>query len=407
MRIALVCDYSLDYMGGAQSVFLDEIQLLRAAGEHVIVIAPLPKPQPGASEEHEAGFIRATFRIPGVGLPVIVNTSALRRRLRRILQDHAIDVVHLHSEFGLTAATQTVAHQLGIPVVHTVHTFFWQGPDLGRLDAAAAASVRAIARALRGRRTDAAPRATLALDSALRGVTLTAAREADTVISPSAHQADALREAGADDVEILPNPMSPVTPRGEPLRHVGTPLRIVWVGRLVKEKRILEFVRAVIRASGTLGPGALDITIVGDGPLLAEAQNAVAAAPAGSSALFRFTRRVGRDEVDRIIRGGHIVALTSYGFDNQPVVVVEAFHAARSVVYADPRLKEGLAEAGILFSSPDVEGMAATIRDLVRHPEIVIAQSARTLTAAQQFEPERHVRRLREIYAAASHTVKA
>ncbi len=57
---------------------------------------------------------------------MIKNSPILRTLLRAHLRDHRIDVVHLHSEFGLAAAAVDVAADLGLPVVHTVHTFFWQ-----------------------------------------------------------------------------------------------------------------------------------------------------------------------------------------------------------------------------------------------------------------------------------------
>lgn len=38
MRIALVCDYALDRIGDAQAVVLREAELLRAAGDEVVVI---------------------------------------------------------------------------------------------------------------------------------------------------------------------------------------------------------------------------------------------------------------------------------------------------------------------------------------------------------------------------------
>ena len=84
-------------------------------------------------------MVRTAETIGGVDMPAIRNTRGLRSRLRRLFRERSIDVVHVHSEFGLTAAATRVAQELGIPVVHTVHTFFWQGPDLRRFDRLAAA----------------------------------------------------------------------------------------------------------------------------------------------------------------------------------------------------------------------------------------------------------------------------
>src|SRR5690606_22517772 len=101
----------------------------------------------------------------------------------------------------------------------------------------------------------------------------------------------------------------------------------------------------------------------------------------------------------------HLVALTSHGFDNQPVVVVEAFSEARSVLYVDPALREGLAEGGILAPSPDPAGIATVLVQLAQNPARVVEASARAQAAAATFDPDRHVRLLGEAYAAARDTI--
>jgi len=403
----MVCDYSLEYMGGAQSVFVDEAELFGSSGDDVLVIAPRPRrlqppPAPGSTV-----FISASGTIPGVGLPIIRNTRRLRAHLRRVFEERRIEVVHVHSEFGLTAAATVVAHDLGIPVVHTVHTFFWQGPHLGRLDRAAAALVRGMARMLRGEAPAVQASASRELDRALRSITLAAAMSADAVVSPSAHQAVALREDGAKGVVVVPNPMRTARTTGVPLRSVDGPLRIVWVGRIAREKRVLEFLEAVVRAGGELSPHALDVTVVGEGPELAAARDIARDASPDRGCVIRFTGRVDRDEVERLIGQSHLVALTSFGFDNQPVVVVEAFAAARSVFYVDPRLQEGLSEAGILSESPDVEGMARTLIDVARDPRIVVERSALTVPASRQFLPEVHVQAVRDVWTSAASAATA
>lgn len=407
VRIALVCDYPLDDPGGAQSVLLDEAALFRSAGEDVTVIAATPTLSSDRPTTPGAVLVRGMGRVPGAGVSAIRNSRALRRRLRRIFVERSIEVVHLHSEFGLTAAATAVAQELGIPVVQTVHSFFWQGPDLRGLDRAAGAAVRGLARLLRGRGPRARAVAPRALASALRSVTLTAAMEADAVISPSAHQAAALRDAGLAAVDVVPNPMRSTTAPGAPLDRIDGPLRIVWIGRLAREKRLLEFLHAVVLAIEELGPGALDVTIVGEGPLYPEAQEVARAASHRGGCSIRFTGRVERDEVERLIARSHLVAHTSLGFDTQPVVVVEAFQAARSVLYVDPRLREGLAEAGILCGSPHVGGMTAMLVELARHPAIVVERSARTVAASQRFRPESHARAVRDAWAAARRRMRA
>ncbi|WP_245559135.1 glycosyltransferase family 4 protein [Microbacterium indicum] len=385
MRVALVCDYSLDYLGGAQAAFLDQAQILRDAGHRVTIVAP------GETSAGRFG-VRAPFALPGVDLPWIRSTDRLRARLRALYAVQGIEVVHAHSEFGMSAAAVQVAREMGIPVVQTVHTFFWRGPRLGPLDAVAAAAIRGVGRLLRGSATSRARLGGARVGSALRGITLSACLAADAVISPSAHQAERLIAAGAHGVVAIPNALPESGEAGEPLAAVDGPLRIAWVGRLVPEKRILEFLDAARQAMWEV-PGGLEVAVVGDGPLLAEARRR-----AEGEEGIRFTGRVDRDRVAAEMRDAHLVALTSLGFDNQPVIVVEAFRQARSVFYVDSALREGLAEAGVLADSPDVSGMAASLARLAREPRVAVERSRAASEAAEVFSPAAHERAVTAVY---------
>ena len=418
MRIALVCDYSLEYLGGAQSAFLDQVRIMRERGHAVTVIAPVRAGRGGtargtAGDDGDAGWVDAwadgaggvvavpaRVRLAGVDLPVVRNTPRLRARLHEELYARGIEVVHLHSEFGLSAAAVAAAHELGIPTVQTVHTFFWQAPMPRVAGVLAAAAVRGFTRWLRGFSAGHETLAVRPLDSALRGVTLSMGLRVDAVISPSAHQAERLRAAGLAHVHTVPNAIALGDAPGEALTvdAAAPPLRLVWVGRLVPEKRLLEFVDAVVAAATRLAPGALEVEIIGEGPLRAEATQRAGAAAAGT---IRFAGRLPRPEVSAAMRRADLVALTSYGFDNQPMTVIEALHAGRSVLYVDPALTEGLEAAGILASHTTV-GMADAIVRLAEHPGEVVDASARAVVAAREFDPEVYLERVRAVYAAAA-----
>ncbi|WP_409047627.1 glycosyltransferase family 4 protein [Microbacterium sp. HA-8] len=423
-RIALVCDYSLDYLGGAQSAFLDEAHLLRARGHEVTIVAPVGafasvlRPAVGADDAIGSGdavgggdaagahwrqawlraggdivAVYAPLTVPGVDLPVIRNSRMLRSRLRAEFAARRIEVVHAHSEFGLTAAAVSSARALGLRTVQTVHTFFWQAVVPAPATRIAAGAVRGFGRWLRGFPTSHDALAPAALDSALRNLTLSMARRVDLVVSPSAHQAERLRAAGLRRVSVVPNAVASIGPAGEPLTAIDAPLRIVWVGRLVAEKRLLEWIDAVARACAALGPDALVVEIIGEGLLRGEAERRAGGLP------IVFAGRLERGEVQRRMRGAHLVALTSHGFDNQPVTIVEALHARRGVFYVDPALTEGVAIAGLRAAGPDVEAMAALLVSLARDPAPVVRASEQAADGARDFDPETHVTRLLDVYA--------
>src|SRR5699024_5291095 len=123
--------------------------------------------------------------IPVVDLPYIPNNRKLQAKLTEVFDRELIDVVHVHSEFGLAHAAVAAAKKLEIPVVHTVHTFYWEA----RLPALLDRSVAPILRTGLAKLTGRAPVDTLLaekrVDSLLRAQTLTMALAANEVISPS------------------------------------------------------------------------------------------------------------------------------------------------------------------------------------------------------------------------------
>ncbi|RLP71892.1 glycosyltransferase [Mycetocola tolaasinivorans] len=405
MRIALVIDYSLDYLGGAQTAVIAQADALTAAGHSVLVVAPAGRTEERARICYE--WVRAPFTLPGLGLPVIPHREPLRDHLTALFVRERIARVHVHSEFGLAAAALAAARTLDIPTAHTVHTFFWQTGLPTMMQRLIAPAIGAFHRWMTG-----LPRTGVTLpappaDAALRSMTLATAQHADVVISPSQHQAARLREAGLPAVIAIPNTAArtreptALPPLSAERTGAPTPLRVLWIGRCVPEKRLLPFVRAALRALSRVRPGTLEIDIVGAGPQLTAAQQLVGETPG-----IVFHGRLTEAEVSRSIARSHLVALTFYGFDNQPMTIVEALAGGRGVFYVDPALTEGLVTvgesgAGIRCVDPSITCMADTLVRLVSQPDTVRAAAAHALAACADFSPARVVALLEDAYHAA------
>ncbi|GAA1852101.1 glycosyltransferase [Myceligenerans crystallogenes] len=534
LTVAVVCDYALDYVGGAQTALVEQVAALRGAGCGVVVVSPVrgKGALSGGADGPFAGDVAhlrvpARWVLPGVDLPVVRNSGRVRGLLEQVFAEHRVDVVQLHSEFGMAAAAIDVARRRGLPVAHTVHTFFWQ--TTARPQGLIAAAVRGFHRWITGIAPTRAALAARPADSALRNMTLAVAQRADVVVSPSAHQAERLREAGLADVVVVPNTVTTTgragqildadvdanadadvdapgasadadadvagasasadadagiadggvaaavaaapyaaaadpeaaadaaaadeaadaaaadadeaadeaaaaaaaaaeaadaaaadaaavdeaavrpdgaTPASRPeLGRPGRPLRVVWIGRCEPEKRILPFVRAVVAAQRELGPGRLHVVVVGDGSQLDDARRLASASgdgpgaddgPAGPPGI-EFLGRQDHGRIPRILAGSHLAALTSYGFDNQPMTIVEAVTAGRGVLYCDPALSEGLQGPGIRIPRDEAE-MATALADVVRDPGRVLAASRATRHAREEFAPETHARRMIAAY---------
>lgn len=170
-------------------------------------------------------------------------------------------------------------------------------------------------------------------------------------------------------------------------------MKVLWIGRCAPEKRLLVFIAACIEALGAVPVGRLEVEVVGEGPELARARRAAAGHPE-----ILFSGRVASDEVMAKLDGSHVVALTSSGFDNQPMVVVEAMYAARPVLYVDPLLREGLDTAGLLCADDSAQAIAAMLVQLVHDPHRVVRVSERAGLAFDRFAPDHFVAEIEDVY---------
>lgn len=378
--VLLVCDYSLKYLGGAQTAFIRQAQALADEGVPTIVLAP------DADEIADAaasGIITVTpprrGTIPVLDLPLLGRARELEPLVAATVRRHKVDTIIVHSEFALAAAALAVGKRLGIPVLHTVHTFFWRAPAVL---APFAPLVGAVHRRLTGIRDGGRYAGSHPLNNALRTMTLRIAERADIVLSPSRHQAEALREAGAGRVEAFSNVAQPLAVTDAP---EGGPLRLLWVARFAPEKRVDVALDAMRLVHDRLGAGRVLLDVAGG-----------THRPLDD---VTFHGSVPGSRVAELMDAADAALITSLGFDNQPMVALEAFSHGRPVIVSDPVLATEFAEAAIGTPGTDAEALAELIialeadRSLLQHPRQAAVDYAR------ERQPSAHVARLQELAA--------
>lgn len=342
--------------------------------------------------------ITPAVTLPGLELPVIPNIERTRRALRRLFELERIDVVHVQTEFGLAHAAADVAAELGLPVVHTVHTFYWASD--GGWHAPLAPVVRLLLERIIGRRI---PRTELSgrpVDNLLRNLTLGMVQRADFVVSPSAHQAKDLEEAGAGSlVRIVPNPIGSTGRAPVPVPH--DPPRFLWVARCEAVKRPLAFADAAIAALKRTG-GGFRVDFVGDGSERTALEQRTAGHPE-----IRLHGALAHDAVLELMDRSSVVVITSVGFDNQPMTIAEAVSRERGILYCDPKLREGLLHAGHLAATPGVEGLADALVDLVDRPESIVELSRGAAMDGAQFHPRTFAERMTALFSDAKAAKRA
>jgi glycosyltransferase involved in cell wall biosynthesis len=385
--VAIVSDFYLDYVGGAQSSIFEQQASLREAGHTALLVAHVRR---GSAPVDLP--ITPRFTVPGVQLAVSYARRPLIDKLKAFFESRHVDVVHLQTDFGLAQAATSAAHELGLPVVHTVHTFYWQSSGVGPT------LVAPVMKALLQSATNATFPTTRFTgrpsDDLLRNLTAAMASRADVVVSPSAHQAADLAAAGvASPIVVVPNPIAR-SPRPAALLSAEATPRFLWVARCEPEKRPLVFAAAVIEA---LASASFEVDFVGDGSQLDELRAFVHDVPA-----VRVHGNLGHDAVLDLIDASSMVALTSYGFDNQPMTIAESVSRYRGVLFCDPKLREGLGESGYLSASPDAHGLATSLVELVTTKGLLQKLSAGARQDAVTFSAATYVERVTQVYEQAA-----
>ncbi|WP_349897930.1 glycosyltransferase family 4 protein [Parafrigoribacterium soli] len=391
MRIAIVSDYFLDYVGGAQTSMRQQQLALEAAGHTVVMVSAARGLWfTGVREVADGIRIHPNFTIPGLQLPIMPNNRRNRAALEAYFREQAIDVVHLQTEFALAHAATAVARKLGIRVVHTVHTFYWASE--GGPQASVAWFLRwglELVSKAKIPRLSLTPRAA---DNLLRNLTLGMALLVDRVVSPSAHQAQDLADAGVPgEIALVPNPIATSPRPSAPLPGTGVP-SFLWVARCEAVKRPLVFARAAVEALERTG-NAFTVDFVGEGAELAELKAIVAGHPQ-----IRVRGSLPHEAVLDLMDASSAIVLTSLGFDNQPMTIAEAVSRERGVLYCDPKLREGLQHAGFLAETPDAAGLADALVTLVSDQTLLPALSQGALIDRAAFAPQAYVDRILPVY---------
>lgn len=393
MRIAIVSDYFLDYVGGAQTSMRQQQLALQAAGHTVVMVSASRGLWFAGVRTVDDGIqLHPNYTIPGLQLPIIPNNRRTRAALTRFFREQAIDVVHLQTEFALAHAATRVARELGIRVVHTVHTFYWASE--GGPQASVAWFLRwglQLVSKSRIPRLQLTPRAA---DNLLRNLTLGMALLVDRVVSPSAHQAQDLAAAGVPgEIALVPNPVATSARPSVPLAHPEASVpNFLWVARCEAIKRPLVFARAAIAALARTHDG-FTVDFVGDGAELGELKALAADHPQ-----IRVRGSLPHEAVLDLMDASSAVVLTSLGFDNQPMTIAEAVSRERGVLYCDPKLREGLEHAGFLSESPDESGIADALVALVSDPELLLDMSRGAAIDRTAFAPQSYVQRILDVY---------
>lgn len=338
MHILIVTDQHPESLGGVQVTLRLQRRFLEAAGHRVTIAAPKLHRKGHVTA---AGDLEAYIELPswpitgdkeyGVSWPGARTDRALAGALKRLPR---VDLVHVQGDFWGALIGIRAARGLRVPIVHTMHNHVDEGTravtPLAPLVFGGLRVWRALALGrYRGARVSRSARGAWRYLAEL-------AAEATIVTAPSAHFAEALRVHGvAAEIAVTPNGVDddaigtvralPRTPRDRP--------KLVWLGRMSQEKRILEFIEAIAQS----GIDA-DVSLHGAGLLLPRVIKRIAELGLGDRVTI--PGPVPYPDALAAIHDADALVQTSIGFETQGLTPFEAAALGTPTIFSDPEIAD-------------------------------------------------------------------
>lgn len=146
-------------------------------------------------------------------------------------------------------------------------------------------------------------------------------------------------------------------------------LKLLFVGRVVKEKGVFELVSAIEEISKD--EPSIKLTVVGDGPALADLAKRSETLPAG---LFHFMGHLSGPELEGVYRNADALMLPSYYHEGFPYTVIEAMHAGLPIISTNEGALETLVRDGVTglkVQPQDVDSIVTAIKKVLHNKSLL------------------------------------
>ena len=377
MKVAIFTDVFLDVPGGIPSSIVAQREYLAKNGISSTVFCPAT---PG-SKVPEGVFAVPSYKFlrPG-GAPFSKRISKVKKAILKAYPEFDFDLVHVHYEAACSLAGMQLAREFKKPLIQTMH---------GREDVAAETNIphpfKTVGGALLCRlhkcgvphpvkiRRDNYLAPTIC-QAKMWTLMVNHANFADAVITPSHHFKEKLQHYGVSKpFYVISNAISDEVLK-DSFREAGvdydkpktreydgkSPLKLFWNSRVSKEKRIMPFLEAL-----TLTKTPFEMEVYGDGNDLNRAKKYVRK----HNLKVKFYGRIDHMKMLERMSKAELAVVVSYGFDNQPMTILEAVSMGLPTLISDPDLLEVTGKGGLLASSPSPGAMAKALDELSIHPE--------------------------------------
>ncbi|HEX2295076.1 MAG TPA: glycosyltransferase family 4 protein [Actinomycetota bacterium] len=357
MKVAIVCPYAWDRVGGVQSHVRSLAGALRTRGHDVRVLAP-----------HVAADAVAPDGVALVGraVPVPANGSVaalafgptVGAAVRDALDDFGPDVLHLHEPL-IPSISLLALRAAEVPAVGTFHAAMEWSFGYGIARGALAPTIRRLA--------------------------------VRTVVSDSARALVSRYFPGP--YVLTPNGIDASAFGGaQPRRHADGPT-VLFFSRVEKRKGLEVLVRAMAELKD-----AATLVVAGAGP----EERTVKALARSLSVEAVWLGRLPDAEVPGTYRGADVYCAPALGGESFGIVLVEAMAAGTPVVCSDlPGFRAVAAEAAFLVPPDAHLRLAAALRRVLEDPDKAAAMRAAGREVAARYDWARLAPRVEEVYESA------
>ena len=391
MKIGLFTDFYFPHVGGISTSVANARKGLEKLGHEVYIFTTTTD---DPSDKNIVLLPTLPIKWDGVSL---VHPFA---SVSKIIEPYDLDIIHIHTEGPTGVIGLFAARIYDLPFCHTQHTFL-----PGYLDSYKHPKTQLIAMMLVIKFVFAINRQKLekTVKSQLEDpnvetklawqAMLTACSQYQLNIVPSAHLADKIKSAGFEgQLEVVPNGVDIEAYRSQK-NTKNEVFKIISTARLSAEKSIERLVGAASRIQSS---NDWRIIIVGDGPERSNLEKLARELDVADK--IDFVGEKSQKDIIKLLDDSHIFVLTSSGFDNQPMSILEAAAAGLPIVYCDPDLKEALNGSNSVLTSTSSNDLAAVFSRLIDDKLKRTRMSDASRKIALEYSDSNHAQMLLDIY---------
>ena len=375
MKIAFFSDCYLDLTGGIVSSINAQKRALEDNGHEVYVFST---GYPKTAKELQKLAKQNIFQVPSCRFFFRGLTPVSRRPKtieRWLMKNHPeiknFGIYYIHYESGCSIAGLRLGEKLKIPTIQVMHG----REDMGEANLIPFGLRTIVASALNWFHSWYIPhQIKICKDNNLADTVAKAkmwtlmvnhANFADLVLTPSEHFRKKLIHYGVkNEIKVFPNGFSDQNfPQNPTVKELvpGKELKMIWHSRVSGEKRIMPFLKALTKV---VGKYRLDV--YGDGNDLKRAERFVKK----HNLNVKFHGNVKFDKLASAIADSHLDILVSHNYDTFGMTLIEAEAYGVPVFFCDSDMKEIVPPGSYILSKDESPAeMAATLNNLLEHPE--------------------------------------